>query len=194
MPETCSNGHGEKSDRPPRALPWALLCLWTILLYAGLPLAPRLWEALRAIFPETSFLLAWVLLGILLLLLLAGLVRRRPAPTGRACLLLAGWTAAFALCIAALSRYPVEPLHAAEYVVLALLARWAFQAAFQGKTAWTGPFVFSSFVGVTEEALQWWIPTRVFDVRDIVLNLCAVFFGLLLAALLEYGQRAATTR
>ena len=109
-------------------------------------------------------------------------------------LLIAGWAAAFGGCTALLSRYPVEPIHAAEYVVLALLARRSFKTIASGNRAWGWSFFFAFGIGTIEEALQYWTPGRVYDPRDLALNGCAVFFGLLLAACMEYGRSGKNIR
>jgi hypothetical protein len=132
----------------------------------------------------------WGIFLVGLLLLSGALIRSTSVPRSRLLLLTGGWGAAFGLCTNALSRYPVEPIHATEYVVLALLTRWAFRTTFSGRGAWIWAFFFAAGVGAIEEGLQHWIPGRVYDPRDLILNSCAVFFGLVLAACIEYGRAA----
>ncbi|MCF8080105.1 MAG: VanZ family protein [Desulfobacterales bacterium] len=179
---------GSSDKRSQALLPWAFLFLWTILLFSGLLLAPRLWTAARSFLPGSAALLPWAGLMTILVFLTTGLLRSASAPRGRLLLLVAGWAAAFGGCTALLSRYPVEPIHAAEYVVLALLARWSFKTIVSGNRVWLWSFLFASGIGTVEEVLQYWVPGRVYDPRDLVLNGCSVFFGLLLAACMEYGR------
>lgn len=179
-PECASN------NRSPALLPWVFLFLWTILLFSGLLLGSLLWAAVRAFLPESAPLLPWTVLLTFLGILTMGLLRSASVPRGRLLLLIAGWAAAFGGCTALLSRYPVEPIHAAEYVVLALLARWSFKTILSGNSAWAWAFFFAAGLGTVEEVLQYWTPGRVYDPRDLALNGCAVFFGLLLAACIEH--------
>jgi hypothetical protein len=179
---------GFMDKRSSALLPWVLLFLWTILLFSGLSFAPRLWEAIRSFLPGGAALLPWITLLASLLFLTGAMLRSASAPRGRLLLLIAGWALCFGSCTALLSRYPVEPLHAAEYVVLALLTRWSFKTVFSGNRAWAWSFFFAAGVGTVEEVLQYWTPGRVYDPRDLALNGCAVFFGLLLAACMEYAR------
>ena len=182
-PPECSS-----DKQSPALLPWAFLFLWTILLFSGLLLAPRLWSAARSFLPESATLLPWAGLLTLLGILTMGLLRSASVPRGRLLLLIAGWAVAFGGSTALLSRYPAEPIHAAEYVVLALLARWSFKTILSGNPAWAWAFFFAAGIGTVEEVLQYWVPGRVYDPRDLALNACAVFFGLLLAACIEYAR------
>lgn len=192
MPKADSDNPAQKPLRYKAGFtalfPWAILSLWTLLLFSGLLFAPRLWQVFRSLLPGSAPLLSWGTLLLGLLLLTAALLRSAAMPRGRLLLLTGGWALAFGLCTAVLSRYPVEPLHAAEYVILALLSRWAFRTKFSGGRAWAWAFFFAAGIGTVEEVLQHWTPGRVYDPRDLALNASAVFFGLLLAACMEYGR------
>jgi VanZ family protein len=63
-----------------------------------------------------------------------------------------------------------------------------YKAGFTALFPWAWAFFFAVCIGTVEEVLQLWTPGRVYDPRDLALNGCAVFFGLLLAACVEYGH------
>ena len=77
---------------------------------------------------------------------------------------------------------PEERVHFAQYAVMALLARNAFASQWPGRTGATramlGALAITSSLGVVDEGVQGLLPNRVFDLRDIALNLGAVAVGL----------------
>jgi VanZ like protein len=72
----------------------------------------------------------------------------------------------------------VERFHFVEYGLIALLFYRAFRPAADLST-FALPIVAGIIVGTCEEWLQWFIPGRVGDMRDVFLNLAAIVCGLL---------------
>lgn len=80
----------------------------------------------------------------------------------------------------------VEAFHFSEYSALALLFAWAAGPVASGAAwAWAGHA--AVLVGVLDEWLQWFVPGRTGEVRDVAMNAVAVGCGLLLAAALDLG-------
>ena len=79
---------------------------------------------------------------------------------------------------------PEERVHFLQYAVMALLARNALSSRRPGQVgaarALLGAVVVTSALGVADEGIQWLLPQRVFDLRDIWLNVGAVVVGLAL--------------
>ncbi|MDD9943096.1 MAG: VanZ family protein [Myxococcales bacterium] len=79
---------------------------------------------------------------------------------------------------------PEERVHFLQYAVMALLARNALSSRRPGQVgaarALLGAVVLTSALGVADEGVQWLLPQRVFDLRDIWLNVGAVVVGLAL--------------
>ncbi len=86
----------------------------------------------------------------------------------------------------------VERIHFVEYGLVATLFYRAMQGTALGAVV---PLVLlvGTLVGIGEEWLQWLVPTRVGDVRDVVLNMYALGCGLLFAVGL-YPPECATWR
>jgi hypothetical protein len=74
----------------------------------------------------------------------------------------------------------VERFHILEYGLLAGLFYWALRPRAGG---WAVPIALlaAAIVGVLDETVQWLVPTRVGEMRDILLNWSAVSVGLLAA-------------
>lgn len=80
----------------------------------------------------------------------------------------------------------VEAFHFTEYSALALLFAWALGPLASG-AAWAWAGYAAIFVGALDEWLQWFVPGRTGEVRDVAMNAVAVGCGLLLAAALDLG-------
>jgi VanZ family protein len=84
---------------------------------------------------------------------------------------------------------PEERVHFLQYAVMALLARSAFGAGRTGRAGMTRALgwaaLLSSALGVADEVLQGLLPNRVFDLRDIAMNVGAVVVALALDELLH---------
>lgn len=80
----------------------------------------------------------------------------------------------------------VEAFHFAEYSALALLFAWAGEPLARG-AAWAWAGYAGVLAGALDEWLQWFVPGRIGEVRDVAMNAVAVGSGLLLAAALDLG-------
>lgn len=76
----------------------------------------------------------------------------------------------------------VERIHLLKYSALSFLLFFSQAPGASLSPLWRA-FLLSSLIGVTEESAQIFIPERVFDLRDILLNSWAALNGLILAAL-----------
>jgi hypothetical protein len=82
----------------------------------------------------------------------------------------------------------VERFHFVEYGLVALLFYRAFRPA-ADLSLIVLPAVAGLIVGTFEEWLQWFIPGRVGDLRDVFLNLAAIVCGLLFSAGVDPADR-----
>ena len=84
----------------------------------------------------------------------------------------------------------VERFHFVEYGLVALLFYRAFRPAADVSVI-VLPVVAGVIVGTFEEWLQWFIPGRVGDMRDVFLNLAAIVCGLLFSIGVDPAERFA---
>jgi len=83
---------------------------------------------------------------------------------------------------------PEERLHFLTYGLLGWLICWSVEAREKNenslwlKTGWLLPCLLVWLAGGIDELIQWWLPVRVFDVRDIVFNGVAGMLGIALFA------------
>ena len=71
-------------------------------------------------------------------------------------------------------RRPEEAIHFLEYGLLGFLLFQALRHRVQDKGIFFIAFLFGALVGIFDEALQWMIPRRVWDFRDLWINALAV--------------------
>ncbi len=139
------------------SLPWArsfLNRLYQICSVKELGLVANLWLAAIALWIVLSL---WKRMGLLALPFLL-------ASFG---LLFYGWH---------LSR-PEEKVHLVEYALLGLL----WERSFTGPKGLWLAFFLVTVSGILDEVIQYFLPNRVFDPRDIVMNVTSGVFGVCLA-------------
>lgn len=177
---------GEKANsvEHSRLRAWIYVGLMMVAILITLPTTPILWRAATKVFgPEFNaigyviFFLAFIGFGIYMFL------RRSGFDVIRLLLLLG-----FALVYYCLLRYqcqlPAERLHLVEYGLLAYLLYRAFRMNFPKAGAYALGFLFASGFGFLDEAIQYILPNRVFEMRDVVTNVLAAGVGLLAVAVL----------
>ncbi len=166
---------------------WGAVLLYTGFIYATLSVMPRVWGALwgytqgRVDYVGT---MVAVLVGFGLCLYLA-LRCRRLLPF----LLVPPVGTVYALLLANLGRSPAERLHLAEYGLLSLLVFLALRIDMPRRRAYLWGWAIAAVLGTIDEGIQWLLPSRVFELKDIGLNILCSGLGMLVVALLHDAQR-----
>ena len=157
----------------------------SLLFIAWSPFIGPLRDAIKRVLGDSFTLVVGLLLGVTVLATLVWGVRhvrarrlQRLGLMGLALLLFAGYAATMRTGIPDVDA--VERIHFVEYGLVATL----FYRAMSGMTL--GAVVpmtvlAGTLVGIGEEWLQWLVPTRVGDVRDVFLNFYALGCGVLFA-------------
>ena len=108
-----------------------------------------------------------------------------------------GGAAAVALCLVLLRRglisqdarvAMIELIHFAEYGILSLLIFYALQGKLSNWLAYGWSLILTTTVGISDEGLQWFISSRVGDLRDVAINSSAAVIGQLFLLLVIYPQ------
>ncbi len=163
-----------------------LAVAWTLaaVIIASAPFAQQLFTALGERSPAwLSILEVAATVGPALLVSLIALRRIRDRHLFRYSLAAAG----FAVGAAYIDRTDLsfaESFHFAEYGVLAML----FYRAWKDAGDWTAmalPLLAGALVGSLDEWVQWFIPIRVGEMRDVVINVLATGCGLLIAIAID---------
>lgn len=189
---------------------WLIFAATTLALFLFLPWANKVRKWLIGVTVSGDVHLGDVVLALgtlavaaLCVVLLPRIVGRRPG-RGRRIVLWVG--AAVLLAGVGRSLQWAEWFHPFQYSLLSLLALWALRPHFPAVTGDEGQMLrdegihfvaaaVGGLLGVLDEIVQWWLPTRVFDFRDVGVNLLVVVVVQVLAWRgVEHVARGAVSR
>lgn len=165
---------------------WTLVVVLTI--YATLGLA----GTLAGLFSESGLNAATFVFGSLLVLATAVVSGLTERPDRTATLTAVGVAAVYVLVLTRLTS-PVERSHLIEYGVVAVLIYAALTERRRNGGRVPVPAalaaVAAALIGLVDEVIQWFLPTRVFDPIDIVFNAAAAVMAIAAATTLARVRR-----
>ncbi|MBM9536637.1 VanZ family protein [Desulfobulbus alkaliphilus] len=162
---------------------WAAVFLWVLFIYGSIPLARSLQEWVSASVGKHLFL--WVTFTALAL---AAIGMVRAARRGQLLLTLPVLVCVctvfslYAWLTWSLRGNPEESFHFVQYGVLSLLLLRAFRSRLDGWPLYFTVAMAGIGFGIIDELIQWLVPLRYFDYRDIGLNTLGVLLALLAIA------------
>ncbi len=163
----------ERARRDREWLDWLFVVLWSMVIFATIPLARRIQAAVKDTWSEDAFLYAVLVVILATTVVAVRYVRGLEGITPRRIAWLVAVGGLYVAYVVSLRGNPVEAVHFVEYGMLGALA---FRALAH-RTSDTGIYLAAAgvggIVGILDEAIQWAVPRRVWDLRDIWFN----FFG-----------------
>lgn len=175
-----------------RCRAWALAVLYIAFVYSTIPVMPAVWEVLRE-YTEGSIRYLGILAVAGVAVALIVQVWRRVGLTR--------WAPYLALLLIApvyvvlLNRYalfPSERLHLVEYGFMGSFLFRALRFDLSERRAYIASFLITVLVGIGDECVQWILPQRFFEVKDIQLNALSGCLGLLLLRFVVESSKAAS--
>ena len=163
---------------PERWRAWGLTVGYIALVYCTIPLLPDVWAALAG-YTEGSIRYLGIALVVLPGCGFAVAIWRRGR--WRALAALAGIAAVYGYLLHVYARFPAERLHLVEYGFMGYVLLRALRLDMGREWAYVASFVLAVLIGIGDECIQWALPQRFFEVKDIQLNALSVALGLLLA-------------
>lgn len=177
MPES---GAGETGSlRPARRRAWTYVGLMMVCILLTLPTTPILWRTALKIFGPAVNVVGYVIFLFLFAAFFVYMIRRRRETGTAGILALAGFGLIYFCLLKYQCQFPAERLHLIEYGLLAYLSYRALRLDFREAKAYIMGFLISSGFGLFDEAVQYVLPNRVFEVRDAMTNVLAASVGLL---------------
>jgi len=149
-----------------------------------LPTTPILWKW------ATKVLGSWVNdIGYLLFLPLFAVVgfyagKRSSGSSAKVLSLLSGFALVYFYLLKYQCHFPAERLHLVEYGLLAYLLYRALRLDLSSRRAYLLGFAIAAGFGFLDEVIQYILPNRVFETRDVMTNVLAAGLGLLVVRLL----------
>jgi VanZ family protein len=169
-----------------KKLRWTLVIIYISLIYASLFIVPWFTSKLE----ETGFL-SWLAVSvfalfILILWILNRFLFRIRNPKAYLFLLI---ISLFYLAALRGMPDPVSKIHLIEYSILSFLILSVLKLNFAGIKLYSLTILIIFFVGVLDEVLQLFIPTRIFDFNDIFGNTFGGYLGIAIFwVILKYNK------
>lgn len=153
---------------------WGIVTLYVLLIYTTLGVVRSLNN-----FFENAGLLAGVTILLGLLFTIPLLLVKRPPLASKSylfrCLiviiiLIWGWR----------MKFVAERIHLIEYGLLGILCAWALDGSGHWPAWWPLAGGLAMLIGYGDEGIQWLLPNRVYDLRDVIINALAGALGVAL--------------
>ena len=150
---------------------WLPVLLWVAVIYTTIPFVRRLREFFVARWPGE--LIAYGVMAVVVAAAVAGiglLWRRRRGIRVANALWLVGIATVLVVWTRRLMGQPEEAVHFLEYGVLGVLLYRALRPRVPDATVFIAAALVGILVGTVDEIIQWVVPERFWDFRDIALN------------------------
>ena len=172
---------------------WLAVAGWTLLVYTTIPLARTIQEGVQAhggqeLFLWATFASFGLTAGWTAMAIFRGRLMLRPMAIAVLCAV----GLSFAALAWSLRENPEESIHCLEYGILGWLLLRAVQHQFHSLAAPFTAAMIGISLGIVDELIQWLIPGRYFDFRDLGINGVSVLLAL--AALVATTQARAQSR
>jgi len=150
---------------------WLAVALWITAIFAAIPFVRTLREAFAVRWPVE--LLAFAVMAIVAaaaaMTLVASQRHRHSIPWANV-----AWLSGIAVVLVVWTRslmgQPEEAVHFLEYGVLGVLLFRALRLHIPDPGVFVAGALLGTIVGTVDEILQWMVPSRYWDFRDLVLN------------------------
>ncbi len=165
-------------SNPPRGkewLSWFWVALWSAFIFVSIPFVRAMQEAVYARWGREVF--TYFVVGSLLAVACAGILNQllsKRAISRAGILWLGGVTAVTMYSSAYLDISPEEAIHFLEYGFLGLLIFRALSHRLRDSGIYIAAVLVGTLIGAADEFVQWVVPRRFFDFRDIWLNAYAL--------------------
>ena len=169
-------GH-ERSKR------WALVIIYTLFIYATLSIMPSIWRNLWRFTEGRIDLIGGLVTGgaLVFFMVLIFVQKLRWLAIGGLIVL----TGVYGWLLLQLGTSPAERLHLAEYGLLGFFIYRALLLDFSSQKSLLLAWGVAVVLGAGDEGLQWLLPSRVFEWKDVGLNAVSSGLGLLIVALFQ---------
>ena len=147
---------------------------WTAVIYATIPMARMIQKWVSAEFGGEAF--SWTVYAVVAItfgIAWRWFARQAIPGSARAKVVLIFLAAAFAYGTWHLRARPEEALHFVQYGLLSALAYRAFAEGGANRGTYLCAFLLTAILGSVDEVIQWLVPKRYFDFRDIAINVIA---------------------
>ncbi|MDJ0956744.1 MAG: VanZ family protein [Arenicellales bacterium] len=162
----------DKLPKESERLSWLYVVLWTLMIYSTIPFARPVAEWIAKNLGIQFFLHIAATAGVIGLILVFINLKGRSLPL-RSYFWLTGVTVTIIATAYQLREVPADVIHLVEYVILSILVYRALLHRIHDYSIYFLATLMVAIIGTLEECIQWLVPSRVFDLRDIRTNFIA---------------------
>jgi len=164
---------------------WVLIIIYVLLIYVSLPFFPAFISTLRGFISKELLNILSLALSISFFLLLSVWIYKKKYKAKQFLLIISPLLLLTYLSLS-LDVW-VERIHFIEYAFLGLLISHAVNVRTLHGIIYTGCLV--TLIGTVDEIIQWFLPNRVGDMRDVFMNSVGGLSGLWLGRFLFWEQQ-----
>ncbi len=175
----------EKINLIPKNILWILIIIYVIFIYVSLPFFPIFITTLRGFISKEFLNLTTLALTISFFLILSVWIFKKKYETKKFLLIISPLLLLTYLSI--ILDVWVERIHFVEYTFLGLLISRAVNVTSLHSIIFTGWLV--TLIGAVDEIIQWFLPNRVGDMRDVFMNSFGGLSGVWLGRFLFWEQQ-----
>jgi len=164
---------------------WQLIIIYVIFIYVSLPFFPAFITSLRGFISKELLNFISVVLTVSFFLMLSVWIYKKKYKSKQFLLIISPLLLLTYLSIS-LDVW-VERIHFVEYAILGLLISRAVNVINPQRLIYT--FCLVSLIGAVDEIIQWFLPNRVGDMRDVFMNSVGGLSGLWLGRFLFWQKQ-----
>ena len=164
---------------------WVLIVVYVLFIYVSLPFFPAFISTLRGFISKELLNLLSLVLSISFFLMLSVWIYKKKYKLNQFVLIISPLLLLTYLSLS-LDVW-VERIHFVEYAVLGLLISRAVNVRTLHGIIYTGCLV--TLIGAVDEIIQWFLPNRVGDMRDVFMNSVGGLSGLWLGRFLFWENQ-----
>ena len=173
------NNEEENAKRLIRRRAWIYVGSMMLCILLTLPTTPILWKWAIDTFGGGINYIAYLVFFFVFLCLCFLTIRRQAETRMKSLMILSAFVFLYLYLLKYQCRFSAERLHLAEYGILSYLSYAAFKVDFPEGKAYALGFITASGFGLFDEIIQFILPNRVFEIRDVLTNIIAAGLGLL---------------
>lgn len=166
-----------------RSKAWGLAVGYIAFVYCTIPILPQVWGALADYTEGSVRYLGIAIVALVGAGLIAGVWRRARGRRWKVLLGLGLIAPIYAYLLYEYAKFPAERLHLVEYGFMGYVLLRGLRFDLRPALAYLVSFALAVLIGIGDECIQWALPQRFFEVKDIQLNALSAALGLLLARL-----------
>jgi len=167
---------------------WKLVTITQIAIWASLSFAGKLVEKIEgANILTVAYIIGFI---VMITVIVSGVFSRKP--TGKEIWVLTGITTVYAMIVVRMGVPMLERTHLFEYGLVAVLVFHALLERYSNKPNIIKVALYSIFLtgllGWIDEGIQWILPNRIYDTRDILFNILAGVMTVTACSLLTWKR------